>query len=273
MESSFRDAEDGFGSTAQLTAPEFILSILLLLANDFFLKPWLANGFTGKLSDFAGLFAFPFFWAALVPRWRIPIYLGTAVAFTLWKLPASEGLIAGWNAVSPFQIGRVADVSDLIALAILPLSWWRSTRPRQIPARRWRTVGLATVSLFAFVATSRAASVHSFDETFVFEGSRSELFAGLHENGIEHYEGTIYDHGAPEDIWALEMPLPLCWSGPAEVAVTIVEEGPRTTVRLRGMAHYCRLYWEKENDEEDDEKLLRVFESKVVKPLGMVRQA
>lgn len=72
----------------------------------FFLKPWLANGFTGKLSDFAGLFAFPFFWAALVPRWRVAIYLGTAVAFTIWKLP------------------------------VLLL---RSTRPRQVLGRRWQT--------------------------------------------------------------------------------------------------------------------------------------
>jgi hypothetical protein len=256
--------EDGFGRAAQLTAPEFVLSVLLLLANDFFLKPWLANGFTGKLSDFAGLFAFPFFWAALMPRWRVSIYLGTAVAFTVWKLPASEGLVAGWNAVSSFQVGRVIDASDLIALSILPLSWWRSTRPRQIQVRRWRTVGLAAVSLFAFVATSREAEVR-YDETFVFQGSREELFAKLEEAGITFQKGTEYHQRAPKDSWGLQIPFDRCYTNRVEAAVMIAEKGPQTTVRLRGMAHKCSLR------ADGEEELLEVFVSKVVEPLGMVR--
>jgi hypothetical protein len=268
MESSSRNAEDGFGRAAQLTAPEFILSILLLLANDFFLKPWLANGFTGKLSDFAGLFAFPFFWAALVPRWRVSIYLGTAVAFTLWKSPVSEGLIAGWNAVSPFQVGRVVDASDLIALSILPLSYWCSTKPRQVPGRRWRTAGLAAVSLFAFMATSREPA-YQYDQTFVFKGSRELLFVRLEEAGIIFTEGTSYYQRAPKDSWGLLIPSPFCSKEPdkpVEAAVMIRENGPRTMIRLRGMAHRCRA------EPGDHEKLLEVFVAKVVEPLGMVRQ-
>jgi hypothetical protein len=266
MERSFRNEEDGFGKAAQLTAPEFILSVLLLLANDFFLKAWLANGFTGKLSDFAGLFAFPFFWAALMPRWRVSIYLGTAVAFTFWKLPVSEGLIAGGNAVSPLQVGRVIDASDLIALSILPLSYWRSTRPRQIQVRRWRTVGLAAVSLFAFVATSREPA-YQYDQTFVFKGSRELLFVRLEEAGIIFTEGTSYYQRAPKGSWGLLIPSNFCSDGePVEAAVMIAENGSRTTVRLRGMAHRCRA------KPGDDEKLLEVFVAKVVEPLGMVRQ-
>jgi hypothetical protein len=259
------DEEDGFGRAAQLVAPDFILSILLLLANDFFLKPWLANGFTGKLSDFAGLFAFPFFWAALVPRWRIPIYAGTAVAFTLWKLPVSEGWIAGWNAMSPFQVGRVIDVSDLIALSILPLSYWRSAKAGSIPGRRWRTVGLAVVSLFAFVATSREP-VYRFDQTFVFEGSRASLFARLEEAGITFQEGTTYSQRAPRGSWGLLIPSDFCPAGPVEAAVMLKEKGSQTTVRLRGMAHRCG------SRVDDEEKLLGIFVSQVAEPLGMVRQ-
>lgn len=259
-----RGTEDGFGRAAQLTAPEFVLSVLLLLANDFFLKSWLANGFTGKLSDFAGLFAFPFFWAALVPRWRVAIYLGTAAAFTFWKLPVSEGLIAGWNAVSPFQVGRTVDASDLIALSILPLSYWRSTRPRQIQVRRWRTVGLAAVSLFAFVATSRDAAVE-YDETFVFQGSREELFAKLEAAGITFQKGTDYDQRAPKDSWELQIPGGRCYTNQVEAAVRIAENGPRTSVRLRAMEHRCALR------ADDHEAFRQIFLSKVVEPLGMVR--
>ncbi len=261
---SFRDAEEGFGRAAQLTAPEFNLSVLLLLANDFFLKPWLANGFTGKLSDFAGLFAFPFFWAALVPRWRALIYLGTAVAFTFWKLPVSDGLIAVWNAVSPFQVGRVIDASDLIALSILPLSYWCSTRPRQILARQWRTAGVAAISLFAFVATSRDAAVQ-YDETFVFKGSREELFARLEEAGITFQKGTNYDQRAPKDSWGLQIPGGRCYTNQVEAAVMIEEKGPQTTVRLRGMEHRCAL------TPDDEETFRQIFLSRVVEPLGMVR--
>lgn len=263
-----RDSEDRFARAAQLTAPEFILSVSLLLANDFFLKAWLANGFTGKLSDFAGLFAFPFFWAALVPRWRVAIYLGTAVAFTLWKLPVSDGVVEGWNAVSPFQVGRVIDASDLIALSILPLSYWRSTRPRGFSGRRWRTVGVAAVSLFAFMATSREP-VYEYDQTFVFEGTRDLLFVRLDEAGIIYTEGTTYSMRAPKGSWGLLIPSDFCSEEPdaaVEAAVLIKEEFPRTRVRLRGMAHRCRA------KPEDKERLLKIFVTKVAEPLGMVRQ-
>lgn len=41
-----------------LASPGFLISLSLLLCNDFVLKPTFSNQFTGKLSDFAGLFAF-----------------------------------------------------------------------------------------------------------------------------------------------------------------------------------------------------------------------
>lgn len=55
-------------STASLASPAFVASVLLLLINDFVLKPQIGNAVTGKLSDFAGLFAFPFFWSAFFAR-------------------------------------------------------------------------------------------------------------------------------------------------------------------------------------------------------------
>lgn len=244
-----------------LTAPEFIVAITLLLANDFLLKPWLANAFTGKLSDFAGLFAFPFFWAAFAPRYRTSIYLGTAVAFTFWKLPASAGLIEAWNAVSPLQVGRVSDLSDLIALTVLPLSWWCSARPREGSERRWRTVVLAGISLFAFAATSRSPVI-PLDQTFVFEGSQEELLARLKEAGIESFRGEDVYVSAPEDSWGLKIPSNRCADG-LNALVMLVETGAQTEVQLRGMAHICA----REKDEK--EKLLEIFKSSVVEPLGM----
>ena len=41
-----------------LGSPGFLIGLSLLLTNDFVLKEQFHNGFTGKLSDFAGLFVF-----------------------------------------------------------------------------------------------------------------------------------------------------------------------------------------------------------------------
>ena len=44
-----------------LLSPGFIIATVLLVVNDFFLKPVYHNWLTGKLSDFAGLFMFSLF--------------------------------------------------------------------------------------------------------------------------------------------------------------------------------------------------------------------
>jgi hypothetical protein len=247
----------------QLAAPEFVVAIFLLLANDFLLKPWLANAFTGKLSDFAGLFAFPFFLAAFLPRWRAPIYLGTALAFTFWKLPMSDAWIGEWNAVSPFDVGRVADASDLMALGVLPLSWWCSARPQQVVEVRWRTVALAGISLFAFAATSYTTAV-PFDEAFVFEGSQETLFSRLAEIGITRYDGHAYLPSVPPESFGLEIPSDLCFDT-VYAGVTLAVWGSQTEVRLRGMAHRCP------RNRKDEENLRQEFISKVAEPLEMKR--
>jgi len=64
-----------------LVSPAFLLGLFLLLLNDYFLKAVFHNWFTGKLSDFAGLFIFPLFWTALFPRYKKSIYYITAFLF------------------------------------------------------------------------------------------------------------------------------------------------------------------------------------------------
>lgn len=41
--------------------PVFLISLGVLILNDWFLKAFFYNSITGKLSDFAGLIALPFF--------------------------------------------------------------------------------------------------------------------------------------------------------------------------------------------------------------------
>lgn len=140
-----------------LRTPLFLGALLLLLLNDFFLKAAFHNGLTGKLSDFAGLFVFAVFWIALFPRFRWFILVFTALFFTFWKLPVSNGFVDALNGLLPFHIGRVCDVTDLFALAVLPAAGWFSRRePIVVNFRFLHPVVPVLVSCFAFMATSEA---------------------------------------------------------------------------------------------------------------------
>jgi hypothetical protein len=120
--------------------PAFVFCVLALLLNDWVLKSAWHNAFTGKLSDIAGLAAFPAFLCALWPgvaRARC-IYLITALVFIWWKLPCSEGAEAFLQHKLMLPVGRVTDPTDLWALIVLPLSYrlfiqravyWKLSKP------------------------------------------------------------------------------------------------------------------------------------------------
>lgn len=55
--------------------PLFLVCLALLLCNDFWLKEEFSNVITGKLSDFTGLFIFPFFWSAFFPKYTRGIHI------------------------------------------------------------------------------------------------------------------------------------------------------------------------------------------------------
>ncbi len=76
-----------------LASPLFILFLVLLLVNDFYLKGAFHNALTGKLSDFSGLFIFPIFWSAIFPKRKALIFIATALLFAFWKSEYSTGLI------------------------------------------------------------------------------------------------------------------------------------------------------------------------------------
>ena len=146
-----------------LSAP-FAAALLTLVVNDHALKPLFHNALTGKLSDFAGLFAFALFWCALLPAWRTAACLTTAALWVWWKLPLSQPALDAWNALGVYHLARVADAGDLVALAVLPPAWAyagrhsgaRPRRPSLRAAERLAHGALCMVSVFAFAATSRA---------------------------------------------------------------------------------------------------------------------
>ncbi len=131
----------------------FIISLILLISNDLLLKPLFANWLTGKLSDFVGLFVFVLFWSCFYPKYRSFIYLLTAVLFTLWKSPSSEGFIEFLNTSFGLSFQRVVDYTDLIALIILPIAYIYEENLSKKTISIHPILPIA-LSVFAFIATS-----------------------------------------------------------------------------------------------------------------------
>jgi hypothetical protein len=133
----------------------FLVALSILFVNDHILKHAWPCWFTGKLSDFAGLFAFGWFCVALVPRWPRAALLVVSVLFVWWKSPLSQPAIDGWNALPLFRVGRVVDASDLFALLVLP---WvlMPARAIHVPWKRWSLVAIGVCAIMLFGATTMA---------------------------------------------------------------------------------------------------------------------
>lgn len=144
---------------ASLLSAPFVLSLGLLLLNDFVLKYQFPGWFTGKLSDFAGLLAFAMFWEVVFPQQKRWMYLLSGVCFIWWKTPASQGFIDIFSQYGPFAIDRVVDYTDFIAVLILPIGFWYQKKGYVLPVsqiylRQISGYALAGIALFAFCATS-----------------------------------------------------------------------------------------------------------------------
>jgi len=163
-----------------LKNPYFIFSLVTLLLNDHLLKPLFDNWITGKLSDFAGLFLFPLFILAFLPKVKKFIFPLTAVLFTLWKSELSEGFIQWWNATPLFSINRVIDYTDLFALSILPLSKYiynNSSLTLNV-----KPSIIAMISFVGIFASSKGIYEVPLDHTFTFQKSKAELYSILNNS-------------------------------------------------------------------------------------------
>ena len=104
----------------------FLTGLILLALNDHYLKAAFPGKLTGKLSDLAGLLIFPMFLAFVLPRHGKIMPLVTGLVFICWKSPWSTPLINLFNSIVPakMQLYRTIDYTDLLALAVLPLSYY-----------------------------------------------------------------------------------------------------------------------------------------------------
>jgi hypothetical protein len=258
-----------------LLSPEFLIGLLLLLMNDFVFKELFHNWITGKLSDFAGLFIFPLFWSALFPKRKALIYFLCALGFVYWKSGYSQPLIDWFNSISTYQIGRVVDGVDLLALFALPLSYYST--PRAVVPALWvntRRIAICfslVFSIFAFTATQfKNHRMISYDKDFSFRLSKSELIARVKQIGLRDVSYHKIDNSPPlhtlseeeREVYSLWLNTEFC-KGSVSGEVTFHQDQDKTILRLDYINYWCD-----EKLPEHRQALLALFEQEVVTKLN-----
>jgi hypothetical protein len=166
----------------KLGHPIFLLSVTVLIINDWFLKQNFNNFLTGKLSDFAGLFAFPFLLSIIIPHRKKHIHIATAFLFILWKSNLSEPLIDFINYIG-LPVYRTRDITDNIALVSLFASYYTSGLNSNLIKKRHILNMILIVSSISFVATTlpprQQRKYSNINKDYHFDISKRELVSRL----------------------------------------------------------------------------------------------
>lgn len=154
----------------------YLIGLAVLFLNDWFWKYAYGNFFTGKLSDFLGLFLLGLFLVGLFPRQRKLLLYGLALFFVWWKTPFSQGAIDLWNTYVFFPVQRTVDYTDYVALLVLPIADWLCSQKRfQLfrkevfaapPLNRYLVL---SCSVFVFSSTSMAPTYYTPGDILIEE--------------------------------------------------------------------------------------------------------
>lgn len=168
----------------------FLIAVAMLVSNDLFFKYEFHNTLTGKLSDIAGLFAFPYFMAVFFPKQAKFIYFATAIMFTIWKSELIQPLLDAAHSMS-IGMNRTVDYTDLLTLAVLPFSYkyfYDQGKYVLDVNRPFKPIVIA-ICCFAFVATSLPREMGEINQKanlkLQLTSSREEVVQelALEENG------------------------------------------------------------------------------------------
>jgi len=173
----------------KLGSPVFITAVLLLIANDWYFKQTFHNGLTGKLSDFAGLFAFPFLLSALFPQKTKPVYFFTLLFFIVWKSPFMQPVINVLNDAG-IPAHRTVDYTDYIALISLPLSFYQFNNPAAYQIRPVILNMLVVCCLISFIATTMPPGTYTrfndINKIYTFDFSKRELVSRINALQLDY---------------------------------------------------------------------------------------
>lgn len=142
-----------------ITTWPFLLSLAVLVLNDWCFKGVYPGIITGKLSDFTGIAVVSLLLIAACPRRNFSVFCGVAFTFLWWKSPASEVFIRYFNELGLYRIGRTVDYTDMMAMLVFPLCHAVVTREDTLSlswprVRHVMAIPTAAMTLFAILGTS-----------------------------------------------------------------------------------------------------------------------
>ncbi|WP_026601297.1 hypothetical protein [Methylomonas sp. 11b] len=182
-----------------LTTWPFLICLVSLIANDWWLKAAYPGVFTGKLSDFAGVAVVSLMTFSALPHRKWLLCLLISVTFLWWKSPLSDSMIHLANSLSILRIGRVVDYSDLWALLVVPVCLHVSEKQSRFRIaskyfRKMLTVPVSVVTLFGVMGTSALPIREEYTVRPVSSStniSREQLVSVIAEVAAKH-ELTCY---------------------------------------------------------------------------------
>jgi hypothetical protein len=255
-----------------IARPAFVFALALLLANDLVLKAAYPGWATGKLSDFAGLFVLPYFLAWLWPSRRLALHVGVALAFVAWKLPLSRPFVELWNVAPWFDIARVEDLTDLVALPSVALSYIATARASRRIAHV-PNIALALVALIAFTATSRSETRAPLRGTYLYPGNLAAFEDHARRAGVDvappgssRGKAHGYEDGA-DATWLFEIDVPSGDIRPCDFHMTydfaLARFHDTLLVELRAVRGRCGF------DEDQVRESARFFNRSIAGRLGL----
>lgn len=174
-------------SAHAFTHPVIWISVFLLLLNDHVLKSAFPSFWTGKLSDFAGLFFAPFLFVPLLGFLLLPLHLPPArladlgygavgIGFAALKLsPTFNMWVTSWaSAMLSRPAAFALDPTDVMALlALIPSRWLWDRIARTMEGRdppRGRAMVMWILAMLASLATPPCPSIPMVTRVLVMNG-------------------------------------------------------------------------------------------------------
>lgn len=243
------------------TTSWFLLGLSLLLLNDFVLKDLIGSWFTGKLSDFAGLFIFPLFWTAIFPRGKKMIFLFTSLFFIYWKSSISQGFIDMWNSSGPLTVSRVVDYSDLFALSVLPFAYHLDQIKFQLTTLQTKPIVPIIITAFAFGATSYSSQVE-VNKLYTVNAPKDSIVNRIQRLDSVYLLNPSQPSVAKSDTIWLSIPNDIC-QGFIEAQVSFEkQQDTSTTITLLNTRYSCP------KESNDKETIIKSFEEKIIKQIN-----
>ena len=276
--------------TSKIGHPLFIICVLTLIVNNWYFKITFHNTITGKLSDFVGLFAFPYLLCTFFPTKALKIHIGTALLFIIWKGEFSQPVIDFINRFG-IPVNRTIDYTDHIALLSIFVSYYTLRSNFSFILKPLLQKMFVMVSCLAFMATTLPPHENrkfvNIDKEYSFSFSKRELISRLNmvqikevrrlnklsgtvdfdsKRNIFHYQGrsdtlaVLLDHKEINDKDTIQFKTSF-----SEVLIT----GNETSSRLK-LLTVCK-FVPKFKDKDYRDRAIREFEKRIVQKIKKYR--